>query len=363
MRETPLTSWHRQQRAKMMEFGGFLMPIEYGSGIIQEHAAVRQKVGAFDVSHMGEFLVWGENGGAFLDYLVTNQPSALEVGQALYTPMCYPDGGTIDDLLIYRLEPHRFMLVVNASNIEKDWQWVREVATHYPDVELRDMSEEMGLIAVQGPLAPSLVQQLVDFNLSDLVYYHARHMLWGTSRVLVSRTGYTGEDGFELYADNEVLLAIWEKVLELGAQPVGLGARDTLRLEARLPLYGHELSQEITPLEAGLGPFVKLNKDDFVGKAALVNQKAQGLKRRTVGLTVEGGIARAGYPVVAVPAGPQIGQITSGTKSPTLDHAIALALVNVELAKIGTPLYVQVRGREIPATVVKTPFYRRPAQS
>ena len=362
MQETPLTPWHRQQRAKMMEFGGFLMPIEYGTGILEEHAIVRQKVGAFDVSHMGEFLVSGENVLSFLDYLVTNQPSTVAVGQALYTPMCYPTGGTVDDLLIYRLDATRFMLVVNASNIEKDWQWVNEVAAGFKNVELQNVSDRMGLIAVQGPMAQPLVQKLVDFDLSDLVYYHARYAAFGSSQVLVSRTGYTGEDGFELYADHEALPAIWDKVMELGAKPIGLGARDTLRLEARLPLYGHELSADISPLEAGLAPFVKLGKEDFVGKAALAAQKAQGLTRRTVGLALEGGIARPGYPVVSEPSGTPIGQITSGTKSPTLGHPIALALVNIEFAKVGTSLFVQMRGRDVPATVVKTPFYRKPAQ-
>ncbi len=363
VRETPLTDWHRRHGAKMMEFGGFLMPIEYGAGIIEEHQTVRQAVGLFDVSHMGEFLVSGPAAAKFLDYLVTNQPSSLELGQALYTPMCYPDGGTVDDLLIYRLEESQFMLVVNAGNIDKDWEWVSREKAAWPGVALSQQSEEMGLIAVQGPGAEALLQPLVDWNLSELPYYHAREAAMMGGRVLVSRTGYTGEDGFELYTPKDLVSDLWEHLVARGGRPVGLGARDTLRLEARLPLYDHELTAEITPLEAGLGPFVKWDKGDFIGRDALATQKAAGLKRRLVGLEVQAGIARSGYPVVAGPENVPVGVVTSGTKSPTLNRAIALALVHPDWAKVGTALKVQVRGREIPALVVKTPFYKRASKS
>jgi aminomethyltransferase len=360
MRETPLTAWHKQHRAKMMEFGGYLMPIEYDTGILQEHAAVRRSVGIFDVSHMGEFFVRGPSAAAFLDYLVTNQPSALEIGQALYTPMCYADGGCVDDLLIYRLEQDEFFLVVNAGNLDKDWEWVSTHARDFSGVECRNASAETGLLAVQGPDAAELLQRLVDQDLGALGYYHAMPAEIDGVRVLISRTGYTGEDGFEVYIPREGTVEIWNKIVALGAQPVGLGARDTLRLEARLPLYDHELTPEITPLEAGLGSFVKFSKENFIGREALAEQKAAGVRRRSVGLEVTGGIARAGYPVVAEPGGSVVGVVTSGTKSPTLGQAIALALVDASSAKIGTRLYVQIRGKDIPCVVVKTPFYKRP---
>lgn len=359
MRETPLTEWHRQHGAKMMEFGGFLMPIEYGSGILQEHIAVRETAGMFDVSHMGEFLVSGPKAATFLDYLVTNAPSRLEPGQVLYSPLCYPTGGTVDDLLVYRLSDEEFMLVVNAGNIAKDWAWLGEIADGWDGIERRDVSQTTGLIALQGPNAEMLLQPLVNIDLTALTYYHAQRASLGSDRVVVSRTGYTGEDGFEIYVKSLATQAVWERLVHAGGRPVGLGARDTLRLEARLPLYDHELSPEITPLEAGLTPFIKWDKEDFVGKAALVQQKADGVTRRAVGLTIDGGIARAGYSIVAEPGGAPVGQVTSGTMAPTLGHPVALALVQTAYAKVGTSLYVQIRGRDVPALVVKTPFYRR----
>ncbi len=363
MRETPLTEWHRQHGAKMMEFGGFLMPIEYGGGIIQEHQAVRGDVGMFDVSHMGEFAASGAGAATFLDELVTNKPSDLGVGQALYTPMCYPDGGTVDDLLVYRLASDKFLLVVNAGNLDKDWEWIMRQAQGREHLELQNQSQEMGLIALQGPKAEPLLQTLTAVTLADLPYYHARQGRVGDAEVLISRTGYTGEDGFELYLNAGDTVGVWERLASLGARPVGLGARDTLRLEARLPLYDHELTAEITPLEAGLGLFIKWDKDHFIGKESLASQKADGLKRRLVGLEVSGGIARAGYGVRPREGGEAIGFVTSGTKSPTLDKAIALALVDPAFAKVGTELAVEVRGRSIPAVVVKTPFYRKPVKA
>ncbi len=362
MRETSLTAWHRQHRAKMMEFGGFSMPVDYG-GIIEEHNRVRRDVGIFDVSHMGEFFVSGHGAAAFLDYLVTNRPSSLELGQALYTPMCYPDGGTVDDLLIYRVDPERYMLVVNAGNTDKDWNWISQMAVGWDGVSLENVSADTALIAVQGPTAKALLAPRVSTDLNGMAYYHAAAAKFNGLDLFISRTGYTGEDGFELYLPASNALAVWERLIDAGAGPVGLGARDTLRLEARLPLYEHELTPEISPLEAGLAPFVKLDKEDFVGKEALARQKAEGLKRRIVGLTVDGGIARPGYPVRASVDGQVIGRITSGTKSPTLGQAIALALLDIASAKVGTPLWVEIRGRTVPARVVKTPFYRRAADS
>lgn len=359
MKETPITAWHRNHGGRMVEFGGYSMPINYGS-IVNEHVSVREEVGIFDVSHMGEFIVRGPKASEYLDYLVTNVPSGLENRQALYSPMCYPDGGTVDDLLIYRLDDDEFMMVVNASNIDKDWDWVLTNKLHWPLVELRNISDEMALIALQGPRALYVLQSLTEVNLCDLAYYHFVNgaMVSGVS-VLLSRTGYTGEDGFELYVAVHGALGLWEQLVERGAAPIGLGARDTLRLEARLPLYGHELSDAITPLEAGLGPFVRLkHKAGFVGRDALECQKSQGLTRKIVGLEVKEGIARAGYQV-GDSTGKVVGLVTSGTFSPTLKTGIALALVPIEFTPSGTSLQVMIRGRGVPATVVKTPFYKR----
>lgn len=362
MRTTPLTEWHRKSGAKTMEFGGFEMPIEY-SGIIEEHNKVRTEIGMFDVSHMGEFTVEGPNAAQFLDHLVTNRPSALDINQALYTPMCYPDGGTVDDLLIYRLSDQAFYMVVNAGNYEKDWAWITgQAEADWTGVALTDISLDTALIAVQGPEALTRLQPLTDVDLDAIGYYHALQnvQVAGIPVRILSRTGYTGEDGFELYVAQDEAEALWTKLSSAGISPIGLGARDTLRLEARLPLYGHELSSDISPLEAGLGIFVKWEKDHFVGREALWRQKSEGLSRRVVGLEVTGGIARAGYPVKehAHDSEP-VGSVTSGSHSPTLKKSIALALVPTELAKIGTLLFVEIRGRNIPATVVKTPFYKR----
>ncbi len=359
MKQTPLTDWHHRHGAKLMEFGGYNMPIDYGS-IMDEHVAVRTATGIFDVSHMGEFMVQGPGASAFLDQLVTNLPSALENQQALYTPMCYPDGGTVDDLLIYRLGEEKFLLVVNASNIDKDWEWIKKAAQHWPLLELENVSDNMALIAVQGPNTLQLLQPLTEIRLDDVAYYHfIPNAVVAGVPVLLSRTGYTGEDGFELYVDPSRTLELWETLVGRGATPVGLGARDTLRLEARLPLYGHELSPTILPLEAGLGPFVRFkNKGDFVGRGALERLKGEGLRRKVVGLEIEGGIARALY-LVHDAQGQTVGVVTSGTYSPTLKKAIALALVPIELASIGTTLQVAIRSKQVPARVVKTPFYKR----
>lgn len=359
MKETPITEWHRQHRAKVMEFGGYLMPIEY-DGIMTEHRMVRDNVGMFDVSHMGEFWVRGDQSGAFLDYLVTNHPSELSLGQALYTPMCYPDGGTVDDLLIYRVTEDQFLMVVNAGNTEGDWEWVCRQKERFPEVQLKNASREIGLIAVQGPKATHALAHLVE-DLDSIAYYHAAYRSLNDVEVWVSRTGYTGEDGFELYIPWQSTLDVWQQLCQLGIGPVGLGARDTLRLEARLPLYDHELAPTINPLEAGLGMFVKWDKGDFIGREALVQVKEHGLTRRLVGIEVGGGIARHGYPLYSALGGAIIGTVTSGTKSPTLNQAIALALVDPGYAKVGQPLLVQVRQRMLNATVVKTPFYRRSA--
>ncbi|PSR36016.1 MAG: glycine cleavage system protein T [Sulfobacillus thermosulfidooxidans] len=360
MKQTPLTGWHRQHGAKMMEFGGYDMPVEY-TGIIQEHEAVRTQVGMFDVSHMAEFLVEGAGAAEFLDKLVTNLPSHLTVGQALYTPMCYPHGGTVDDLLIYRKSPDHFMMVVNAGNYAKDWEWVTQHATSFANVRVVDISQQTALIAVQGPQALERLAPLTTIPLGDISYYHAvfDQKVAGLP-AHISRTGYTGEDGLELYVDAEHALALWERLAELGIPPIGLGARDTLRLEARLPLYGHELTEDISPLEAGVGMFVKWEgHSDFIGKDALAAQKAKGLQRKVVGLELNGGIARSGYPVFTAEH-ELAGYVTSGSYSPTLKKPIALALLDSSYATIGQEFLVEVRHRKVQAKSVKTPFYRRP---
>ncbi len=359
MKQTPLTHWHAAHGGKLVEFGGYSMPIDYGS-IVEEHEAVRNAVGIFDVSHMGEFDVTGSRAAEFLDQLVTNQVTTMAVHQALYTPMCDEEGGTVDDLLIYRLEDQHFMLVVNAANIDKDWTWITAHAKDWAQLTLANHSDQIALLAIQGPKAFELLQGLTAFDLATVAYYHFEPSVTiaGVTGIL-SRTGYTGEDGFEFYVAGDDAERAWEAIVARGARPIGLGARDTLRLEARLPLYGHELSASISPLAAGLGPFVRLKeKTQFIGRESLARQKAEGLDSKVVGLQIFGGIARTGYEVIG-PDGSTGGIITSGSYAPTLKTAIALALVPVEWAKVGTRLGVKVRGRQIAAEVIKTPFYKR----
>lgn len=360
MKTTPLTSWHQAHGAKMTEFGGYLMPLEYSS-IVREHTLVREQVGMFDVCHMGEFRVSGPGAAAFLDYLVTHWPSRLAPGRGLYTPMCRPDGGTVDDLVIFRLDPESFWLVVNAGQADVDWAWVNDQAQNWPGVVVVNQSENTGLIAVQGPRAMEVLQPLTDRALEPLTSYQFFDRVTVAGRqALVSRTGYTGEDGFEIFVEAQDVAPVWEALASQGVPPIGLGARDTLRLEARMPLYGHELSPEISPVTAGLSSFIRWEKGDFVGRAALAQEKEAGRPERIVGLVVQGGIARAGYPVQETPEGPAVGMVTSGTWGPTVRQAIALAKVPARLADIGTSLWVVIRNRAVAAEVVRTPFYRRP---
>lgn len=360
MQETPLTPWHIRHGAKMAEFGGFNMPIEY-TRILEEHQAVRTNVGMFDVSHMTEFRVEGPEASAFVDRLVTNWPSRLAVKQALYTPMCYPDGGTVDDLLVYRLDRDAYWLVANAANHDQDWRWINSVFGDPRQTVLKDESIQTALIALQGPKAGEILAGVATLDVTEIQPFHFQDGVnVAGCRALVSRTGYTGEDGFEIYLSASSAPAVWERLFEAGVKPIGLGARDTLRLEARLPLYGHELSPTITPLEAGLGGFVKWDKPGgFIGRDALWAMKEQGIARRLIGLVTEGGIARAGYPVGCEET--TGGVVTSGTQSPTLGHPIALALVPQSWAVVGRRLWVEIRRRRVAATVVPLPFYRREA--
>ena len=361
MKQTPLYPLYERYGAKTIDFGGWELPV-YFSGIQKEHEAVREKAGLFDVSHMGEVVVSGPDALRFLQYLTTNDVSRLRAGQAQYSLMCYPDGGVVDDLLVYRLADDRFMLVVNAANIDKDLDWLHKHAEG--DVTIDDISDETALLALQGPLAETILQRLTPVDLSQLPGFHfVENAQVGETKALISRTGYTGEDGFELYAAASEAIALWERLLEAGREdglvPAGLGARDTLRFEARLPLYGQELSPHISPLEAGLGFFVKLaDKGDFIGREALERQKQHGVPRKLVGLEmIDRGIPRSHYPVYA--DGERIGEVTTGTQSPTFKTNIGLALIRSEYAAIGSEVEVEIRGKRLRARVVKTPFYTR----
>jgi len=340
----------------MVEFGGWDMPVQY-SGIIDEHRRVRSAVGLFDVSHMGEFEVEGPGALAALQTLTTNDVSALEVGQIQYSLLCYPEGGVVDDLTVYRLAPDRYMITVNASNIDKDWAWV---TAHGGGAQWRNISAETGLIAVQGPRAEDLVAGLADIDVRAIGYYRFARGTVARVATLVSRTGYTGEDGFELYAPWGETERLWSALIEAGTKmdvaPIGLGARDTLRLEMRYALYGNDIDQTTNPLEAVLGWVVKPAKGDFIGKPAIERVRAEGPKRRLVGIEMaDRSVARHGYPVLS--GGRRVGEVTSGTFGPSVEKSIAMAYVETPLAAIGTAVDVEIRGQARPAHVVKTPFH------
>ncbi|WP_018757988.1 glycine cleavage system aminomethyltransferase GcvT [Paenibacillus terrigena] len=358
----PLYANHSGVRC--IDFGGWELPVQF-LGIQKEHEAVRQQAGLFDVSHMGEFIVTGEGAEAFLQHMTTNDVTKLQDGQAQYTCMCYPTGGVVDDLLVYRLSMSNYMLVVNASNIDKDWDWLK---IHQPSsVQIENVSDQTALLAIQGPLAEAILQQATETPLAGLAGFEfmKEASVCGV-RTLISRTGYTGEDGFELYVRDSDAPAVWNGLLELGEGlglvPAGLGARDTLRFEAKLPLYGQELSAQITPLEAGLGMFVKLDKGDFIGQEALAYQKQSGLSRKLVGLElVDRGIPRSHYPVFA--NGNRIGEVTTGTQSPTLKRNLGLALIDMKYTAIDTEVEVEIRGKLLRAKIVPAPFYRNKTRS
>ncbi|NMA69700.1 MAG: glycine cleavage system aminomethyltransferase GcvT [Desulfitobacterium sp.] len=360
LKKTPLFDEHRLAGAKMIDFGGWEMPVQY-VGVLDEHRNVRSNAGLFDVSHMGEIEVKGKDALDFLQYMVTNDVTKIQDNQILYTPMCSPDGGVIDDFLIYRFNQEHFLLVVNASNTEKDFAWLQENSKHY-EVRLENNSDEYALLALQGPKAQKILQKLTSLDLNEIKPYWFKH--WEVDEVvcMISRTGYTGEDGFEIYFSPQYAVQLWKKILEVGAeegiQPIGLGARDTLRFEAKLPLYGNELGPEITPLEAGLGFFVKLEKENFIGKEALQKQKEDGLPRKLVGLEmIERGIARSQYPIQS--EGKEIGFVTSGSFAPTLNKNIALGLIATEYAEEGKTLDIMIRGKAVKAQINKSLFYKR----
>ncbi len=355
--KTCLYDSHVALGAKMSPFAGFIMPIQY-SGIVNEHNAVRKDVGMFDVSHMGEVFVSGPDAERFVNHIFTNEIRGFEAGKILYGMMCYPDGGVVDDLLVYReYVPGTFLLVVNASNIAKDYQWMLDNAAGF-DVKIDNQSDAWGQVAVQGPQAEKvLVELLGEAKAADLGFYQYYDSVWNGARMIVSRTGYTGEDGFEVYTDIAGTQEIWNKLIAAGITPCGLGCRDTLRFEAGLPLYGDELSAEISPVEAGLGMFCKLDKEEFIGKEALAAQKAGGTVKKLVGIEIaDRAIPRAGYPV-ELEDGTQVGVVTTGYHSISLDKSICFALVQTAYSALETPLWIRIRTRVFPGKVVKKRFY------
>lgn len=360
LKHTPLFEEHEKLGAKIVAFAGFEMPVQYPSGILEEHRAVREKAGLFDVSHMGEIEISGRDALALAQYATTNDVSALQVGQAQYSVMCREDGGALDDCIVYRF-PDRYMIVVNASNREKDRDWLEHLARRFGSVDVTDRSDEVGLLAVQGPAAQDVVSKLTDTELDEIRYYHFREGAVAGVSAIISRTGYTGEDGFELYVPASDSAALWRNLLEAGAEhgliPAGLGARDSLRLEMGYALYGNDLDENHTPLEAGLGWVVKLDRDDFVGRDALQRLKQQGLREKLVGFLLgERGFPRHGYMVRL--EGEPAGEVTSGIHSPSLQQGIGFAYVPVEASKPGTPLEIMIRDRAHAAEVVRTPFYK-----
>jgi aminomethyltransferase len=369
--KTALNSIHRQMGAKMVEFNGWDMPVEYPSagGIIAEHIAVRSGVGIFDVSHMGDIRLAGPDALAAVQHISMNDASRLAVGQAQYSALLYPQGTFVDDVIVHRLGEDEYLLVINAGTREKDFTWVRDNTRQF-NCRVENLSDDFTQIAIQGPKGVNLLQKLTDADLSAVKFYWVtRGAVCGLKNILIARTGYTGEDGFEIYipADEDTSAMVWNKVLEagkeFGAVPCGLGARNTLRLEAKLPLYGHEISDTINVWEAGLDRFCKIEKPEFIGRAALEKVKAAGLKRTLVGLEmIERGIARDGYKVLD-DGGREIGYVTSGSFAPFLKKNIALAYVPPEFASLGSTVKVEIRGQGVKAQVVPTPFYKRPKKT
>ncbi len=371
IRKTALNAVHRQMGAKMVEFNGWDMPVEYPSagGIMAEHNAVRTGVGIFDVSHMGDIRLAGPGALEAVQHISMNDAARLAVGQAQYSALLYPEGTFVDDVIVHRLSEEEYLLVINAGTREKDFDWVRDNTRKF-GCAVEALSDDFTQIAIQGPKGAALLQKLTDANLAAVKFYWVtRGTLCGLKNILIARTGYTGEDGFEVYipADEATSERVWKEILsagkEFGAVPCGLGARNTLRLEAKLPLYGHEISDTINVWEVGLDRFIKMEKPEFIGRAALEKAKAAGVKQTLVGLEmVERGIARDGYKVLDE-VGKEVGYVTSGSPAPFLKKNIALAYVPPALAEIGTKLKVEIRGQGVGAQVVPTPFYKRPKKT
>ena len=353
-KKTCLYDKHVALGALMSPFGGFDMPIQY-SGIVDEHQAVRQACGVFDVSHMGEVLICGNDAERYVNHIFTNNVIGMPAGKILYGMMCYEDGGVVDDLLVYKVDDQCFFLVINAANIDKDWAWIQEQAKGY-DVKLEHQSDQYGELAVQGPQAEAVMKDVLGIDGADLTFYTFKQI----GDVIVSRTGYTGEDGFEIYATPIYINECWDKLIASGrCKPCGLGCRDTLRFEVGLPLYGDELSAEITPIMAGLGIFVKLDKDEFIGKDALARQKAEGPAKKIVGIELaDKAIPRHGYTVLNM-AGEPIGEVTTGYHTISTDKSVCMALIDTSYAKLDTQVQIQIRKKVFPGTVVKKQFYNK----
>ena len=353
-KRTCLYDKHVALGALMSPFGGFDMPIQY-SGIVDEHQAVRTACGVFDVSHMGEVLITGNDAERYVNHIFTNDVVGMPDGKILYGMMCYEDGGVVDDLLVYKMSAQRYFLVINAANIDKDWAWIQEQAKGY-DVTLEHQSDMYGELAVQGPDAEQVMEEVLGIACKELAFYTFKQL----NDVIVSRTGYTGEDGFEIYASPNYINECWDKLIASGrCKPCGLGCRDTLRFEVGLPLYGDELSADITPIMAGLGIFVKLDKDAFIGKEALAKQKAEGPAKKIVGIELaDKAIPRHGYTVLNMDGAP-IGEVTTGYHTISTDKSVCMALVDTQYAKLDTEVQIQIRKKVFPGKVVKKQFYNK----
>ena len=352
-KKTCLYDKHVALGALMSPFGGFEMPIQY-SGIVDEHQAVRQSCGVFDVSHMGEVLITGPDAERYVNHIFTNDVTGMPAGKILYGMMCYENGGVVDDLLVYKCGENEFFLVINAANIDKDWDWIQEHSKDY-NVKLDHQSDSYGELAVQGPESEQVMKEVLGIDGSDLTFYTFKQI----GDVIISRTGYTGEDGFEIYAAPIYINECWDKLVASGrCKPCGLGCRDTLRFEVGLPLYGDELSAEITPVMAGLGIFVKLDKDEFIGKDALARQKEEGPAKKLVGIELnDKAIPRHGY--VVLKDGQPIGEVTTGYHTISTDKSVCMALIDAQFTKLDTEVDIQIRKKVFPGKVVKKQFYNK----
>lgn len=354
IKTTCLHSRHEKLGAQMSPFAGYDMPIQY-VGITEEHNAVRKNVGVFDVSHMGEVRITGPDAYKFVSHIFVNDVTGAPDGQIFYGMMCYENGGTVDDLLVYKVNDNEYFLVINASNIDKDVAWIKKNSEGF-DVKVEDQSPYYGEVAIQGPEAEETVEKVLRLSVKDIPFYNFKTFNIDNEEIIVSRTGYTGEDGFEVYGSHGYIQKVWDKLMNAGVQACGLGCRDTLRFEVGLPLYGDELSADITPIEASLSMFVKLDKPEFIGKEALAKQKAEGVTRRIVGLELEGNaIPRHGYPVEV--GGKKIGEITTGYRSISTGKSVAMAMLDKPFDKLGTQVEVRIRKKTFPAVVVKKKFY------
>lgn len=365
LKRTALIEEHQKLNGRLIDFGGWELPVQY-TGVMDEHTACRTACGLFDVSHMGEVHVEGPDAEKFLDYLVSNDVSQIAIGQAQYSLMCNDEGGIVDDLIVYRRAPDRFLVVINASNTDKDVAWMESVLKRRAwNLKFENASAQYSQIAIQGRHAEKILQKITETPLSDIkTYWFKEGMVLHHVPAVLARTGYTGEDGFEVYVPWSEGPAVWRALLEmgtpLGLKPCGLGARDTLRLEVKYPLYGNELGEKTHPLEAGLGWVTKLGKDDFIGKAAIEAQKARGLKSKLVGITLKGaGVPRQGYKIFDSSGEKEIGILTSGTQSPSLKKPIGLGYVLIPHSEIGTAITLEIRGNKIPAEIIPTPFYKK----